>query len=341
MILVSGYYGYHNSGDEAILASLCQDLVSLGIKRTEIIVLSGNPADTMAVHQVQAIPRYNFPAIIQALRRCELLISGGGSLFQDASSWRTIPYYLGIIKMALASRVKVLAYAQGIGPVSSKFYQKRIASVFTDIDGITVRDEASAQLLNDWGLGKELIKITADPVFNLRFETEQKQGITLNLRPYDHWRQDFPQWIGLLRHWIETLGWSIDFIGLGPGDNEMGEELKKVVPGINHRQASNWFEAAQLMGGNEICLAMRLHGIIFAALGGSLPIGLCYDPKVRAIGSQLGIPVRTISPEQSLTEVVLELKKDKTICQQRLRVRLDGLRSRSLENRLVIASVLS
>ena len=91
MILVSGYYGFDNLGDEAILAALCQDLAALGVSRREIAVPSGNPAKTAALHGVTALGRFDLPGIWRALSSARCLISGGGSLLQDVTS-RPVSY---------------------------------------------------------------------------------------------------------------------------------------------------------------------------------------------------------------------------------------------------------
>ena len=53
-ILISGYYGFGNTGDEAILAAICRDLraVQPGVKLT---VLSGDPGATRSMHRVSSI----------------------------------------------------------------------------------------------------------------------------------------------------------------------------------------------------------------------------------------------------------------------------------------------
>ena len=101
MILVSGYYGFKNSGDEAMLAALCEDLEVLNIARENIVVFSGNPNYTRRIHRVKAVSRNNPMEIIKAFKGGKLLISGGGSLLQDSTGHLTVPYYLGMIELAL------------------------------------------------------------------------------------------------------------------------------------------------------------------------------------------------------------------------------------------------
>lgn len=123
MILVSGYYGFGNLGDEAILAALCQDLVSLGISRRQIVVPSGNPQQTAAEHGVSVLGRCDLKGIWRVLSSARCMVSGGGSLLQDATSKRSLPYYLSLVELALLRRVPVVMYAQGLGPISSGPYK--------------------------------------------------------------------------------------------------------------------------------------------------------------------------------------------------------------------------
>ncbi len=81
-IVISGYYGFDNVGDEAILLSMIQAFRSYD-PTIEIIVLSNTPERTKLEFNVDAVNRWNIKAIFQALKGSDGLISGGGSLLQD------------------------------------------------------------------------------------------------------------------------------------------------------------------------------------------------------------------------------------------------------------------
>lgn len=341
MVIVSGYYGYHNSGDEAVLAALCQDLEQLGVKRKEITVLSADPHQTVNSHGVNALHRYNLPAIIRMMQRNHLLISGGGSLLQDSTSWRTIPYYLGIIHLALLKGMRVVVYSQGIGPVQRRFYQHWIVKVLNRTHGITVRDQQSEDCLRAWGL-KQPVHTTVDPVFNMDLEVvNQIEGIALNIRPYQGWEKDVQGWITLVKEWVENLQLPVTFIPLGPGDVQIGKQLTNAVPQMRLLVGKDWLESARLVAQHSICVSMRLHGLIFAAIGNSIPIGLAYDPKISAIGSQMQIHIYPTSPRSELTMEIKRIRQDQQAYRQRLAERIILLRAKSCINRQVIASVLS
>jgi polysaccharide pyruvyl transferase WcaK-like protein len=96
--VISGYYGFGNVGDEAILAGLLQGFRELAPEAT-LTVLSGDPAATEAEHGVPAWPR-GVRHAASAIRQADLLVSGGGGLLQDATSWRSPLYYLWVLQMA-------------------------------------------------------------------------------------------------------------------------------------------------------------------------------------------------------------------------------------------------
>ena len=102
-LVLSGYYGFDNSGDEAVLQSILLALRAEGEAagiRVEPIVLSGNPDRTRRMYGVEAVHRMKPTELLKAIRRCDGVISGGGSLLQDATGKLSIPYYLGVLKLA-------------------------------------------------------------------------------------------------------------------------------------------------------------------------------------------------------------------------------------------------
>jgi polysaccharide pyruvyl transferase CsaB len=165
-ILISGYYGFNNIGDEAVLRTVIDNLRN-NMDDIDITILSQNPEDTREKYGVHAQPRMSLPKIIKAVKSCDMLISGGGSLLQDTTSKISILYYLFIIRLALLFKKKVFIYSQGIGPINSSFNRALTARFLKRVDGIAVRDEKSAQFLQQIGIPGESINVTADPVLRL------------------------------------------------------------------------------------------------------------------------------------------------------------------------------
>ena len=141
-LVISGYYGFGNAGDEAMLAAILEAILEV-VPDADITVISGNPGHTAANHGVKAIGRFDMFGILNAIGRCDLLISGGGSLLQDVTSKRSLYYYLSIITLATSFGKRVMLYAQGIGPLRRKRARQIVGQVLNKVTMITVRDERS------------------------------------------------------------------------------------------------------------------------------------------------------------------------------------------------------
>ncbi|MFF2018071.1 polysaccharide pyruvyl transferase CsaB [Paenibacillus sp. NPDC058177] len=175
-IVISGYYGFQNSGDEAVLQSILNALqkqsAATGVS-IEPVVLSIDPEWTTANYGVKSVHRMKLKEVRKAISESSGLISGGGSLLQDVTGSKTIPYYLGIIKLAQWMGKPTFIYAQGIGPVNRKLFHPLIKSVFRKCAYISVRDEQSRQLLHTMGLGGKTVEVVPDPVMGLSLPEEQ------------------------------------------------------------------------------------------------------------------------------------------------------------------------
>ena len=81
-ILIGGYYGGGNLGDEAILAAILQDLRNLD-PSLNYSVVSWDPHLTRKEHEVGAVYWRDIEALVEASRKADLILVGGGGLFQD------------------------------------------------------------------------------------------------------------------------------------------------------------------------------------------------------------------------------------------------------------------
>lgn len=300
-VILSGYYGFKNAGDEAILAALIDNLQRSGAD-IEIIVLSANPEWTRSVHGVKAIGRTNITTLIHYLKGADLLISGGGSLLQDVTSNKTIPYYLGIILLAKLFKVPVFFCAQGVGPINHAFNHHLVKEVLNRVDLITVRDIESKELLEEIGI-REAIHLTADPVFALqksnqerieeifnREEIKVEENILgVSLRPWQD-NSYLRQMAKILDGLKERLDINILFIPLHyPVDVEVSRRVAELMENkieiINNSYTPQ--EVLGLMGEVEMLLGVRLHSLIFAAINRVPLVGISYDPKVDSFLNRL------------------------------------------------------
>ena len=116
-IAISGYYGFGNAGDEAVLAATVAEL-ERRLPQAELVVLSGDPRATSDLHGVEARPRWPLSSLTGVIRSADLLLSGGGSLLQNETSWASLAYYLLTLAIARKYRVPSVIHAQGLGPLN-------------------------------------------------------------------------------------------------------------------------------------------------------------------------------------------------------------------------------
>lgn len=296
-VLVSGYYGFGNAGDEAILMAIVDSLKKLK-SDIEITALSADPQKTKEYYGINAVQRTSPLAIIREISKADLVISGGGGLLQDVTSNRSIPYYLFILYLAKKMNKKVMFYANGVGPVLREINKSMIKRVGNMVDLITVRDEQSRKELENLGVSKPPIIVTADPAFALKPISDEEGAELLKRLDINLYSERMKVGISV-RPWNlnknrEIIAKACDYLIKGR-DSEvifipmqhpkdyyesleivklMKEEAKVVAEPLSPR------EILWLCGKMDLIFGMRLHALIFGAMMEVPLVGLVYDPKV-------------------------------------------------------------
>ena len=150
-VVMSGYYGFSNAGDDAILQSIHEGIMAAS-DEIGVTVLSRDPELTRRQYGLAAVPRFSFFQVKRVLKRCDALLSGGGSLLQDRTSTRSLVYYLSVIRWAKRMGKPVMLYANGIGPVTRPENREKVKQTVELADVVTLRDQASARELLDMGV---------------------------------------------------------------------------------------------------------------------------------------------------------------------------------------------
>ncbi|MCL2853038.1 MAG: polysaccharide pyruvyl transferase CsaB [Defluviitaleaceae bacterium] len=304
-VLISGYYGFGNNGDDAVLKSIVDNLKA---ERPDIriVVLSKNPLQTERDYGVSSIFRFNFLRVRSYLRKTRLLISGGGTLLQDLTSTQSLLYYLWVINTAVRSGARTMLYANGIGPIRSEPNRERVRRAVKRIDMITLRDENSLGALSDFELKSgSRLAITADAAFALTpvgsdkaADTLSELGLTneryfvISVRNWKYLARSFEDDLAAFAdHVAGTHGLTPLFIAMQPeNDAEISRRIASRL-----RARSRIFEEAMsteqymsIVAGAVFVAAMRLHVVIYGAKTGTPCIGLVYDPKVSAMMDIMG-----------------------------------------------------
>ncbi len=296
-VLISGYYGFDNFGDEALLSGLAHSLTAQG---HELTILSGDPQRTKELHKLKALHRYK--GLIAALLNCDALISGGGGLLQDKTSFKSLQYYLWVIKLAKLLGKRVLIYGQSIGPLSSK--GKDALKTALKNTRIAVRDKPSQALLENLGLSSTLV---ADAALLIPFaESSKQKSYTLLIPRYGH-----PDLTDALIELAKTLkAQNQDLVLSSVQANEDKTEITRImqaVPDLRYVEASTPQDLLSIITQSNYVISARLHGLILAAVANKNYAGLIYDPKVKAFLNETGATAfETPIDHKALIKTVLE-----------------------------------
>ena len=314
-VVVSGYYGFGNMGDESLLDVIAATLAE-EIPGVRIAALTRHPKADARRTGLRCVPRFS-PQAIAAIAGAKLLISGGGSLLQDSTSRRSLKYYAGVLSTAEMFGVKAYIYANGIGPVRDKSNRKLTAKVVDRAAEVSVRDADSADELRRLGVTREKIRVTADPAFLIRPYDEHRLARTMDrlgvkdgffavsLRPPVQKNTDVSS-THTADEVVDACVKITEKYGLVPFVIPMqtvqdGEICRYFTEKYNERMRGkgrtallytpeNAPELIGVLSKAEFVIGMRLHAIIFASSAEVPVVGLEYDPKVASMMKALGQP---------------------------------------------------
>lgn len=359
-VVMSGYYGFNNTGDEAIMLSMHKNIQQLG-DNYHITVLSKKPEETRQKYGIEAVYRFGVRDVFHAIRKSDVLLSGGGSLLQDSTSTRSLMYYLSITALAKLMRKKVMLYANGIGPVSGKRNRRLVKQVVNKADLITLREEKSYEELLSMGVNPGKCFVTADPVFTMdgitpaqaqKILTEEgvpldKPLVVVSVRNWKDMDTFICKFAELCDTIVEKYERNILFIGMQmPNDLTVSEKVRKKMKREAYILKGSYtpYEVMGIISQADFILSMRLHTLIFAARQRVPLIGFVYDPKIEYYLEKLDMPsggkLKEFDKEGTLA-LVDEMIRDKQKFMDKLEQKEAELEKMAHRNEKYLAKLLT
>ena len=309
-VLLCGYYGEHNLGDDALLQVLASQ-----IPADWNLVVTARDADAVRslVPGVATVNRRSLSETLSSLNRVDALVLGGGSLLQDGTSFKSLFYYLLLLWIARFRGIPTLLWGQGLGPLRRRVSRILVKHTLKGVSSVSWRDPRSLGQAQRWGLRVPMV-MGPDPV----------------------WCHPSPAWCGgnrLILCWRPTpllnrIGWRIlleavdQFSSSGHSeviwlafhqeqDGSLWDELRtqNLIPeGLRQRsvqmQAESLEQVQSLFSEASLVIAMRLHALILAATGGCPTAALSYDPKVQAAAQLAGLPCSDLQDPLNLDQLI-------------------------------------
>ena len=294
-IVISGYYGLGNSGDEALLESIVSDLKSINPDIT-ITALSGDAKLTKKMYGIRTVNRLNLLSIIREFKSAKLLISGGGTLIQDATSTKSLLYYLGIISLAKKMGLKVMLYANGMGPIKDRNV-KKVQRVLNKVDLITLREMVSMDEITRCKITCPEVVVTADPAFNLKAAPDSRaleifseysimpdsKVVAVSVRECADSPENFESEMAKSLDLIAQEGYIPIFLPMQrrmdlPISLRIASKMQQQSRVIDCELSAS--DMLAIIGRCKIACGMRLHMLIFASVMNVPMAGIAYDPKI-------------------------------------------------------------
>ncbi len=356
-VLLSGYYGFGNLGDEALLEAIVAG-IRRRLSQAQVDVLSAKPDETAERYGVEATQRWEMRAVRRAITRADAVVSGGGGLLQSATSLRSLMYYAGIIREAGRTKRKTMIFAQSIGPLD-RVGTMIVRRFCRAVDRATVRDERSRALLSSI-LPEVPVERTADPVFlyerPMGGADLERDGLKPDAEPYAivsvRECKQFSANTGALASVADRLGarhgLRVAFLPLGGADDAAASTnvIRACTTAPVLLPEPDLARAAQIIAGARLVVGMRLHALILAASAGVPFLAVPYDPKVDALLEDLAYPLAPLRvmqasvPEQSRNQLVDEAVAGEARLRSHLLDRIAGVKRLAERNFDVLAELL-
>ena len=317
-VVILGWYGNGNLGDEMILECMIAELKSLS-NSLSFTVMSSSPAMTAKIHSVRSIRRHGGVSVrLQRFKEivgADLFVLGGGGILTTyGSSELSVLEWLGPLNLAHELGIPTMTYGVGVEDQWSDSGKKAMSRVLGETDMVCVRDQRSIDNLTQIGVQSGVV-LAADPAILLpdfcsyHNSPRSKDSPPLVLVFLRHWfvRQDRTydeakwaefkiQLAGCLDSLVSGRSALVRFVPMRTSDpvdddtrvaTEVLGLMKNgaAVEVLDHVPSPS--ELLDMVVGSDLVIGMRLHSLIAAVSLGIPAIAINYHPKVRSFMESL------------------------------------------------------
>ena len=340
-LLLCGYYGEHNLGDDALLEVLLEQCPAA----SAVLVTAHDQPLVQQRFGVATVERRSLGAVLAALARCRALVLGGGSLLQDATSFKSLIYYAALITAAWLQRKPVVLWGQGLGPLRRRRSRLLVRALLPLVTAVCWRDPASAQLASSLGRSGDH---GADPVWSSSPVPWHGRGeaVVVCWRPTPLLQgAGWAPWLEALERLAAEADRDVLWLPFHRDqDTDLLDQLQAqglISKGLLRRsrqlQADTPQEAKAIFANASLVLSMRLHGLILAAVSGAPCVALSYDPKVQAAADALGCPCQSLDQPATPGDLLVSWRGQ--LDHPADPARLEQLRLQALRHRALLASL--
>jgi len=295
---VSGYYGRHNTGDNALAAC-----VAWGLARRVRHVHVHSPTPLVlpgcdGLRTVASGGRRGRLARLWSIARADLHVWGGGSVFSDRDGIASLVQKERLSRWSRWFGTETAAFGVSLGPIGSDTGRELLLRMLDGMTGVVVRDEDSVRLATELGMASR-VHLAPDPAILLDHiglpepGPEEAASPCLTLAP-----TRLPSGPGsgdpailtrALRRFLRDRGWRARILVMD-GSREHGDEglARDLAEALDPAAADvvpydpNPLQVYREIQRSRGLVGMRLHSVVFAFAAGVPYLAVAYHPKVAA-----------------------------------------------------------
>jgi len=347
-LLLGGYFGEGNLGDDAILTGVCHALREIA-PDVRLEALTGGGRRDAHRFGIPSCARRSPLAVRRALMRADLFLCGGGSLLQNKTSNRSLLYYLTLIRTAHALGTPPILFAAGVGPLIGKRARAHVCRALTLCTRVSLRDPDSARLLRRIGVDASLHE-SADPALLCPLPSHAFVRATLTASGISS------PYVCLILKGGEPLTPALCSAVAHLGARGISPVLL-VLDG--KRDLAVCRRAARLLGAPLLCpdvdellailshasltLTARLHAMILSSSVGVPAVGLLSDsgdPKISSFASLSHQSVCDARDKERLSLLTAALLDERDARVEKIRTACDALRKKAKKDLEMITRML-
>lgn len=326
-ILICGYYGAGNAGDDASLAAVTGRLAAHDPTARLTATVRGRrggiPAGVRTVRTLREIKK--------ELKKSRLLVFGGGSLLQDATSLRSLIFYAWVLRKAERTGCPSVIWG-GVGPLTTRTARRIAARAVRRTDAVYARDSAAAaEFLS---LGARRVIPARDPAADTKPEDIPPE--LEKVLPRGRYIAFFPRSIAALRRpggkrtgkkadealfsaltgaaqrLADDLGATPVLAAMSPEDDAVCRRMAdatggRAIPAGTLTPGG----IVTLAAGADAVIAVRLHAAVFACSAGVPTVIVDHDPKTAGFAADAHIPALPVGglTADMIADAVMKARK--------------------------------
>lgn len=339
-IFLYGYYGFNNFGDDLILRSLVENIMSYG--KTEFLVRSLNKGPYLGenvvytkvdkiianskVNRAYRLVKY-LKKILLYIKKTDFVIVGGGTLIHDNKSrWSLLIMFLLVISSKILFK-RIFFVGVGISDLKYKSSYIMLNLITKLSSGFYIRDIEAEKILRKANVVEKRFQLTADLAYSLKHlkkksdKTGDNKRINIGITMVDNAfynkkiQGTIIEYVALLKninyefevHFIPFHEMSADCDNT-INDSKVMIKIKQELSEENiiiEEQIGEKFD--KVYESLDLVIGMRFHSLVLAAIYEIPFIGINHDNKIVGICKSYDMP--SVDVKDVNAEILLETTK--------------------------------